>query len=56
MVEEGGGLPCLFFNEAGNEMDADQGQEFMPPDPRKRFMDRPDASPEDFNRSVDLDG
>ena len=53
---ERGGFPRLFYNKAGNEVDVDQGQETMRPDPRKRFMDRPDAAPEDFNRGVNLDG
>ena len=46
----------LFYDEAGNEVEADQGQGVMPLDPRKRFMDRPDAAPEYFIRGVDLDG
>ena len=52
----GGVLPRLFYNEAGNEVDADQGQGVLHLDPRKRFMDRPNAAPENFNRGVDLDG
>ena len=53
----GGVLPCLFYNEAGNEVDADQGQGLINPDPCKRFMDDPDAAPPDhFNRGVNLDG
>ena len=52
---KGGVLPCLFYDEAGNEVNEDQGQCVMPPDPRERFTDRPDAAPKDFNRGVNLD-
>ena len=44
----GGVFPRLFYDEAGNEVEAGQGQRVMPLDPRERFMDRPDAAPEDF--------
>ena len=53
---ERGVFPRLFYDEAGNEVDADQGQGVLHLDPRKRFMDRPNAAPENFNRGVDLDG
>ena len=51
-----------FYDAAGNEVGADQGQRggVLPPllDPRERFMDRSDADavPEDFIRRIDLDG
>ena len=52
----GGVLICLFYNEAGHAVDADQGQGFMPLDHHEFFMDQPYVPPEDFNRGVDLDG
>ena len=58
-LDEGGGWgghPCLFYDKAGNEVEADQRQEVMPLDPHERFMDCPDASPETFARGVDQDG
>ena len=48
-------FPCLFYNEAGNEVDADQDQGVITPDPHKRFIDRPYAAPEEFNSGVNLD-
>ena len=53
--ERGGVFPCLFYNEAGNEVDADQGQGLINLDSRKRFMNYPTAAPDDFNRGVNLD-
>ena len=41
-----GVLPSLFYDEAGNEVDTDQGQGLIIPDPHERFMDRPAAVPE----------
>ena len=59
--DEGAGgrgvFPRRFYDEAGNEVGADQGQGVGYLDPRERFMDRPDAAPDtDFVREVDLDG
>ena len=59
--DEGAGVrvffPRRFPDEAGNETDGIQGHGLVDRDPRKRFMDRPDAAPEtDFTRGVDLDG
>ena len=55
--EEAGGrgvLPCRFYDEAGNEVYEGRADA---PDPRERFMDRPDTAPDtDFTRGVDLDG
>ena len=57
MAEEGEGFSLASSTaRRGNEVDADQDQEFMPPDPIKRFMNRPNTTPEDFNRGVNLDG
>merc|ERR1712086_342394 len=51
----GGGIfPRRFYDEAGHEVYEGRADA---PDPRKRFMDRPDAAPDtDFVRGVDLDG
>ena len=49
-------FPRRFYDEVGNEMDGIQGHGVVARDPRERFMDNPDAAPEDFNRGVDLDG
>ena len=53
---QGGVFPRRFYDEAGNEIEADQGQGVMPLDPRERFMDRSDAAPETFARGVNLGG
>ena len=46
-------FPRLFYDEAGNEVDTEAQVEA--PDPHERFMDCPDAAPDNFNRGVDLD-
>ena len=56
--DEGAGMRGVFsrsfYDEAENEVYAGRADV---PDPRKRFMDRPDASLDtDFAREVDLDG
>ena len=48
----GGVFPCLFYDEAGNEVG---GHGVIIPDPRERFMGCPDKAPTNFNRGVDLD-
>ena len=59
--DEGAGgrgvLPRRFYYEAGYETDGNQGHGLVTRDPHERFMDHPDAAPEeDFVRGVDLDG
>ena len=59
--DEGAGgrgvFPRRFYDEAGNETDARQRHGVITRDPRERFMERPDAAPEeDFVRGVNLDG
>ena len=50
----GGVFPRRFYDEAGHEVYEGRADA---PDPRERFMDRPDAAPDtDFTRGVDLDG
>ena len=57
---DGGGrgvvFPRRFYDEAGSEVGADQGQGVIAPDPRERYMNRPVAAPGAFNRGVDLYG
>ena len=54
MVEEGGIYTHLFYSEARYEVNAGQEDNNNCLDPFKRFMDRPKASPINFNREVDL--
>ena len=59
--DEGAGgqgvLPRRFYDEAENKTDGTQGRGLVTRDPRKRFMDRPNAALEaDFTRGVNLDG
>ena len=51
-----GFFPRHFYDEVGNEMDGTQGHGVVVRDPHKHFTDHFDTAPEDFNRSVDLDG
>ena len=48
--------PAVFHDKVGNEVGGNQGPGVVGQDPRERFMDHPDAAPEDFNRDVNLDG
>ena len=49
-------FPRLFYDEAGNDVDTDQGERVMLLDPHKRVMDRPNVTSNNFNRGVDLNG
>ena len=56
-VAGGRGVPPRgFYDKVGNETDGIQGHEVVARDPRERFMDHPDATPEDFNVGIDLGG
>ena len=51
-----GVFPCRVYDEAEDEIDGIQEHGVVARDPRERFMDRPDAAPENFTWGIDLDG
>ena len=51
-----GFFSCRFYDEEENETDGVQGNGVVSRDPRKGFMNQPNAAREDFNRGINLDG